>query len=222
MVDSINYSHDHADGFTSEGTLTQDKLFDDFDVRRKLTVLSGEGVLPRGTALGKITVGAATAAAKAGGNTGDGTISAVTLAANAKRGVYSVRFTAATVFTVEDPDGFVLGINGATGSAWADDLGFTITAGSTPFVAGDGFDITVAAGSGKWRKSLAAATDGSQVVRAISLHAIDATSADAEVIAGRRGSCNGAAVTLGAGHTLASIDDACMDRGIVFETIIGG
>jgi hypothetical protein len=132
MVDSINYSHNHADGFTSEGTLTQDKLFDDFDVVRKLVILSGQGVLPRGTALGKVT------------------------------------------------------------------------------------------SSGKWVKSASASSDGSQIIRAISLHAIDATSADAEVMAGRRGSCNPAAVTFGTGHTYASADDACMDRGIIFNTVIGG
>ena len=128
---STNYSHSHANGFTSEGSVVQDKLFDDFDVRRKVTIASGAGVLARGTALGKITA------------------------------------------------------------------------------------------SGKWVKSASAASDGSQVIRAILLHEVDATSADAEAIVGRRGSCNGAAVILGAGHTLASVDDACIDRGIIFETVIG-
>lgn len=117
--------------------------------------------LEPGTVLGRVSIGAATAAAKSGGNTGTGTVSAVTVGGGAKSGVYSVRFTAATAFTVEDPDGFVLGA-GATGTAWADDLGFTITAGGTAFVAGDGFDITVAAGSGAYVAVNPAATDGSQ------------------------------------------------------------
>ncbi len=128
---SIDYSHSHASGFTSEGNVTPDKLFDNFDVRRKHTILSGQGVLVRGTALGKVTA------------------------------------------------------------------------------------------SGKWVKSLAASNDGSQIIRGILLHDVDATAADVEAIVGRRGSCNGGAVTLGAGHTLASIDDACIDRGIVLNTVIG-
>lgn len=220
MVDYTNYAPQHATGFNSEGRVVQDKLFDRFDVRRKVTVLSGQ-VFPRGTALGKITVGSAVAAAKAGGNTGNGTISAVTTRPGTKVGVYTVRFTAATTFTVEDPDGFVKSVNFPTGVAHTDDLGFTITAGGTAFVAGDGFDITVSAGSGKWVRSVAAAIDGSQVIRAIALEDVDATGGDVQTIVGRRGQCNPAAVTFGAGHTLASVEDACMDRGIIFETVIG-
>jgi hypothetical protein len=128
----MGYDNVHASGFETVGVFTPDKLFDNFDVRRKGTIKSGEGLLARGTALGKITA------------------------------------------------------------------------------------------TGKWVKSLAASSDGSQVIRAILLHDVDATSADAEGIIGRRGSCNQNAVILGAGHTLAAIDDACMDRGIVFETVIGG
>lgn len=89
---------------------------------------------------------AAVAAAKSGGNTGNGTISAVTTNLASKPGVYQVRFTAATVFSVVDPDGFTIR-GGTTGVAYADDVGFTITAGGTPFVAGDGFDITVTQGN---------------------------------------------------------------------------
>lgn len=131
MVDYVNYAHQHANGFASEGRVVPDSLFDNFDVTRKVTIASGQGVLVRGTALGKITSG------------------------------------------------------------------------------------------GKWVKSLSASSDGSQVIRGILLHDVDATSADAEAIVGRRGSCNGGAVTLGTGHTLASIEDACMDRGIIFDTVIG-
>jgi hypothetical protein len=128
---SSNYAHQHANGFTSEGNVTEDNLYDRFDVRRKGTIASGQGVLARGTALGKITA------------------------------------------------------------------------------------------SGKWVKSLSASSDGSQVIRAILLHDVDATSADVEAVMGRRGRCNANAVTLGTGHTLASIDDACIDRGIILETVVG-
>lgn len=101
-----------------------------------------EGWLPAGTVLGKVNVGDIAAAAKAGGNTGDGTFGAITARSGAKAGVYRVEFTTATKFDVIDPEGYKVK-SGSTGTAYGDDLGFTITAGGTAFVAGDAFDITV-------------------------------------------------------------------------------
>lgn len=93
----------------------------------------------------------ATPAAKAGGNTGNG---ALTMDATApigrgvKPGIYVVRcIVAATnggTFRIEDPDGTVLG-DVAVGATFDDDLKFVIADGSTDFIVGDGFDITVAA-----------------------------------------------------------------------------
>lgn len=180
--------------------------------------ITGAAAFKRGTVMGQITVGAATAAAKAGGNTGNGTISAVTRAPGAKTGVYTVRFTAATKFTVEDPDGFVLSVDGATGTAFADDLGFTITAGGTAFVAGDGFDITVAAGSGKYTIATAAATDGSATPVAILTDDVDVTDTDKLGGIYRMGQFNGNALTLGAGITLAAAKDALARRNCYVST----
>jgi hypothetical protein len=102
-----------------------------------------------GLVLARDDTAAPSSAAKSGGNTGNGTMGAITVAQALKLGVYTVRMLTATTFRVEDPDGFVLG-DGATGVAFGDDMSFTITAGGTPFVAGDGFDITVAAGTGRF------------------------------------------------------------------------
>jgi hypothetical protein len=125
---------------------------------------SSPGLLA-GTILGRTTIGAATAEAK-DGNTGNATISAVTVGGGAKVGVYQVVFTAATTFDVIDPDGFKLP-SGKTATAYADDLGFTITAGGTAMVAGDGFDITVAAGNGNYVAYDPDATTGAQTVAGI-------------------------------------------------------
>jgi hypothetical protein len=116
-----------------------------------------------GTVVAKNTVGTATSAAKSGGNTGTGTLvldATTPVLAGAKVGVYAVRcITAATnggTFRIEDPDGFVLGdlvLPGSAGGSatWNnDDLKFVITDATTDFIVGDGFDITVAAGDGKW------------------------------------------------------------------------
>jgi len=88
---------------------------------------------------------AAVSAPKAGGNTGTGTVSAgpTVNGAVAQNGAYTVVFTGATTFNVFDPNGRELQ-PGNTGAAYNDGgIGFTITAGGTAFVAGDGFTMTV-------------------------------------------------------------------------------
>lgn len=155
-------------------------------VRDQITVVSGTVASVVGQVLGQITVGAITAAAK-GGNTGVGTCTALTVGAKARLGAYTLTFLTATTFTVSDPNGVSLpnGINGA----YADlQINFTITAGSPAFVAGDGFTITVAAGSGKYAQVTPAAVDGTQNASAILLTPFTATlSADLVAAAVVRG-----------------------------------
>lgn len=80
----------------------------------------------------------------AGTNTGTGTIGTTSATAAAMAGAWTVTFTAATAFTVTDPNGDAMKA-GATGSAYtAGGLTFTITAGGTAFIAGDSFTVTVA------------------------------------------------------------------------------
>lgn len=52
---STNYSPSHAQGFTSEGSVVQDKLFDRETITRKVTIKSGAGALARGALLGEVT-----------------------------------------------------------------------------------------------------------------------------------------------------------------------
>ena len=92
--------------------------------------------------------GTATGAANAG-DTGNGTIASVTAQAGSQFGAYSVVFTTATAFEVFDPAGNLVG-TGSTGTAFANQVGFTITAGGIAFVAGDGFTITVTEPDNAW------------------------------------------------------------------------
>ena len=150
--------------------------------RDVMTVLAGSGAeraLLSGMVLGKITKGAATGAAVAG-NTGNGTITAApTVGQAAKPGVYQLvciePATNAGKFTVEDPDGILIGV-ATVGVQFSTHLTFTIADGSTDFVSGDAFTITVAAGSGKVKQIDSAATDGSDVACGILL--LDATAPD--------------------------------------------
>jgi len=100
------------------------------------------------------------------GNTGNGTVSAVTAKTGIQVGTYSIEFLAATKFNVYDPSGRLLG-EGATGTAFNNQIGFTITAGGTAFVLGDGFTIPVAAGPGNVTPLNPSAVDGSAVAMGI-------------------------------------------------------
>jgi hypothetical protein len=150
--------------------------------REGITVLASSGsdrVLTTGMVLGRVTKVAATGAAVAG-NTGDGTITASpTVGAAAKPGVYRLvciePATNAGKFSVEDPDGVLIGV-ASVGVQFTTHLTFTIVDGSADFVAGDSFTITVAAGSGKVKQIDFAATDGSDAASGILL--LDTTAPD--------------------------------------------
>ena len=158
--------------------------------REAITVLSGQVITTPMTVLGKVTVGAATSAAYSG-NTGNGTMGAVTLSVGAKAGVYKLTIiepgSNVGTFIVEDPDGVIVG-RGVVATAFsAGGLAFTLADGATDFVAGDGFNITVAAGSGKWVKYNQDATNGSQIAAGIAIDAYDATDGDVDGVALVRG-----------------------------------
>ena len=173
------------------------------------------GTLAAGAIVGKV-LGTATAAAAAG-NTGNGTIGAVTVGAGAKAGVYTLVCMEpganAGTFALEDPDGVVVG-RAVVGSAFSGALAFTIADGATDFVAGDRFTITVAQGDGEIKLCAAAATDGSQIPHGIAAHAADATDAEAEVVIYTRGEFDETQCSIGAGLTVAGAKETLRARGV--------
>lgn len=74
--------------------------------------------------------------------------------------------------------------------------------------------------SGKAILSLAAASDGSQTPDLILAEAVAATGADATALAYERGDFNARAITLGTGHTVASIREGLRAKGIALLTAI--
>lgn len=90
----------------------------------------------------------AVSGAAAVGNIGNGVLSAVTVDAGAKKGVWKATCLAAAAdggtFVVEDPDGIAFGI-ATVGVAFSAGTGvnFTIADGATDFAVGDKFNITV-------------------------------------------------------------------------------
>jgi hypothetical protein len=151
-------------------------------------VLLASNAVVIGTPLGKITLGAVSVAAKTGGNTGNGvfTLDATTpKLAYARAGVYAVRCTAAAAnggtFRVYDPLGRSLG-DVAVGGTFANQIKFAIADGATDFIVGDGFDVTIAAGSGKLKILDPAALDGSATCVGFATHVVDPGNADGRVV----------------------------------------
>jgi len=151
--------------------------------RETVTVLSGQN-LKAGHVLGKVSVGTASGAA-ASGNTGNGTLSAITTGSDAKAGTYNLACVEPAAnggtFILEDPDGVTVGTV-HVGTAFTGPLNFTLSDGATDFVSGDRFLITVAAGSGKYKEYNPANTDGSEVAVALLLDNVDATGGDKQAV----------------------------------------
>lgn len=148
----------------------------------EITVVSGAGVLSANSVLGKITKAGTATSAALGTNTGNGTMGTVTVSAGAIAGDYVLTIIEPATnlgnFTVEDPNGVLIG-HGTVGSAFsAGGLAFTLADGSTDFVAGDQIKITVTAGSGKYTLYDDGNTNGSEVACAILMQGVDASTAD--------------------------------------------
>lgn len=203
----------------SQESYAPDQLFaSDFPrITRNGTVLSGQNVA-RGTVMGRVTLGAATPAADAGNAANTGTIGAVTVGAGAKVGTYRVvciePASNAGKFIVEDPDGIIVGVATVAVAFSGGGLGFTISDGSQDFVSGEGFTIAVAAGSGKLKKAVAAATDGSHAPVGILVADTDASAADKIGAIYETGCFAEEALTLGAGLTIEGIRPALRALGI--------
>lgn len=132
---------------------------DGFLSRENAVVTQAGTAVKSGALLAQVDAGAGTYAVDAG-STGNPTAGTVVVGAAAIPGVYTITFTAATKFDVEDPNGVKIG-SGTLGVAFSKaGLGVTLTAGGTPAVAGDRATITVAAGSGKYVPYTAGAAAG--------------------------------------------------------------
>jgi len=172
-------------------TLTEGQHAGDFVVseavgsrsREQVTLVSGQN-LSAGAVLGQITSAVTASAAAYGTNTGDGAMGAITVSAGAKAGAYKLTIiepaTDAGAFEVEDPDGVLIGTGNVAAAFSAGGLAFTLADGAADFVAGDGFTITVAAGSGKYKEYNPSNNDGSETAVAVLVDNVDASAADVE------------------------------------------
>ncbi len=153
--------------------------------REVVTVNATAGNLVSGTLMADLSSANAGTATADGGNTGDGTVSSVTVGNDAITGTYVVEITEAVDdagnFSVTDPFGSPVG-TGAVGDEFsAGGLTFTISDGSTDFAVGDKWTIAVTAGVGEWVPyDNDGANDGRQTAAGVLYTAVDATEADAQ------------------------------------------
>lgn len=145
-------------------------------------------VLPAGLVLGKISVGSSGTYTAGAGNTGNFTITGITIGAGVVEGTYSLEFIAPTVFNVYTPSGELLGEGTASsgGVAFsAGGLGFTATTGSTAAVAGDNGTIAIAANSdaGIYVPLDLSAADGRQTAAALLFNETDTSQGNLKVTA---------------------------------------
>ena len=157
--------------------------------RENITVAVGQ-VLSAGAVIATLLTGTATASADAG-NTGDGAMGAITISSEAVIGnhVLTINEPGANVgaFTVENPDGVIIGSGDVASLFTKGGLSFTLADGATDFVAGDIITITVVATDIKTVEFNAQGTDGSQNVSGVLFDNIDATSGDLTAVAVVRG-----------------------------------
>lgn len=145
--------------------------------REQGTLAAGD--LAAGTVLGKITKDGTTTVTADAGNTGDGTVGAVTVGADALVGDYVLTIIAGATdageFEVEDPNGVSVGTGTVAVEFDAGGLTFTLADGATDFAVGDRIVIGVDAGSGSYAALDLTATDGTDQAAAILYGGVDAT-----------------------------------------------
>jgi len=202
--------------YSNLDTFTPDNLIAGNDVPllvKGVVLEAGQGVLKRGTVLGKITKAIGNVSADAG-NTGDGTVTDVSLGSTAKLGTYTLECIAAAAnggtFKVIDPDGIRLD-DAVVGMAYTGPISFTINDGETDFAVGDKFTIEVIAGSGRYKIVNSANVDGSQEADCILADDVDTGDAGATeevvAVAYRSGHFNRQALIFG-GTDTADIHEA--------------
>lgn len=195
--------------------------------RATVAIDAVNGILKRGTLLGKITKGAITgtkAAAGAGAegaNTGTGTLtmnSTTPYHADYMLGAYTITVTRAYVaegtvagaYEVRNPAGSLIG-TGTIGDTFDNQIKFVLAeAGETKFIVGDAFTYTIAqaAGSGQLAIVDNDAINGTDVPFGILVNDVDVSSATADADLYVRGEFNQNEIIVPDGDSVANYKEA--------------
>lgn len=139
-----------------------------------------------GTVLGKTLVSGSAAAVAGASNTGNGTMGSITVSSHAKIGQYILRITVASsnagAFELLNSNGSVIGTGNVASAFVGAGLAFTLADGSTDFIVGDTFVITVT-GTEKYKILENTASDGSAAFAGIYIGASNGLGIDTSVAA---------------------------------------
>jgi len=139
-----------------------------------------------GTVLGKTLVSGSAAAVAGASNTGNGTMGSITVSSHAKIGQYVLRITVASsnagAFEMLNANGSVVGTGNVASAFVGAGLAFTLADGSTDFIVGDTFVITVT-GTEKYKILENTASDGSAAFAGIYIGASNGLGIDTSVAA---------------------------------------
>lgn len=155
--------------------------------REQVDILAGQTLSP-GSVVGQVEAGTVpTTGTAGGGNTGNGTMTAVTGGKFVKVGTYTMTcISAATdagAFSVKGPDGEALPA-AAVGVAYtSDQINFTINDGATDFVVGDTFTVAVPVGGLQYRAINFSGVDGSAKAAGLSFATYDASASGQRTLA---------------------------------------
>lgn len=198
------------------------------DATTRVVTITGSAALLAGTVLGEVlaaanaTVTPGTPVSSSGGTVGNGAVGTWTSDAGAQEGTWYIEITAAATnagkFKVIRPDGTLDGV-GTVAVAYNGGINGTLADGSNDWVVGDLIPIVVSYdhSANSYKESLAAATDGSQEPALVLAQDADASSADVEAVAYETGTFAVDALTIGTGHTAASIREALRGKGILLD-----
>ncbi len=155
--------------------------------REEVVIAAGSGILKAGTLIALITAANALTSTAKVGNTGNGTIGSVTVTSAAASGAYTLAITEAAAnggkFELTSPVGALVG-EGTVGQAFnGGGLTFTLGDGSTDFIVGDGFTLTVQANLGEYTAYDDDGTDdGRRAASGILFASVDATANDVRAV----------------------------------------
>ncbi len=180
--------------------------------RESVTFAAVTEAHPSGTIVAKIAKGTTATSAANAGNTGTGTMGTVTVTAGTKQGIYKLTITGEAAnagnFVVEAPDGKIVGTGKVATAFSKGGLAFTL-ADSTDFVVGDGFTITVAAGSGKWAPYDDTHTNGTEDATGILYTPLEINTGDQTAVVHTR-QCEVASIHLTGSDAAAVVDLAAL------------
>jgi hypothetical protein len=153
-------------------------------------------------------------------NTGNATVSAMSVSQQVVPGNYTAVCLTATTAQVYSPNSEEIGV-ATFGTAFKSaQINFTITAGGTPCAAGDTFVLAAAKGTGAYALCTASAIDGTEVPVAILADYADPSLGNVVAPIYIGGEFNANALTLGAGMTIAAVKAALGTLSLYIKTSV--